>query len=205
VTVLDDRATSLFAPDTTRVPYLATRLDPGKVVTVSSMSKVAWAGLRVGWLVTDPRLAFEIVRARISAELAPPIPNQILAVELVPRLRELAASIRDLSAASAAAATGALEQHLPDWQSASFSNGGWLWMRLPGPDAVRLAAVAERHGVQIAPGPSFSADAALHDHVRISVVREPEVVVEGIERLARAWEDVVTARDRRASFPQLLM
>ncbi|HEY6797436.1 MAG TPA: hypothetical protein VI248_22400, partial [Kineosporiaceae bacterium] len=46
----------------------------------------------------------------------------------------------------------------------------------------------------VTPGPAFSPRSALTDHLRIAVVETPEILTEGVRRLARAWAVVSTQR-----------
>ena len=62
-------------------------------------------------------------------------------------------------------------------------------MRLPRGNASDLAQVALRQGVGIVPGTVNSPDNSFADHVRLPFVHQPEVLADGIERLARAWRE----------------
>lgn len=165
--VIDDRTSELLALPERRSPPLAEYLPSGQVVTIGSLSKVAWAGLRTGWLVTDARLGREIVAARIAAELSGSSVAQAVAAEVMPHVPELAALIRADIAAALDAVTAALASELPDWTWATPAHGAWLWVRLPTADAVRFAEEAAHRGVRVAPGPVFSAEARHGDRFRL--------------------------------------
>lgn len=186
--VIDDRAPELLVPPERCPPRLAEYLPLAQVVTIGSLSKVAWAGLRTGWLVTDARLGREIVAARIAAELSGAGIAQAVAAEIMPHAPELAALIRADIAAARDAVTAALASELPDWTWASPAHGAWLWVRLPTADAVRFAEEAAHRGVRVAPGPVFSTDARHADRLRIALVREPVVMVEAVHRLRETWD-----------------
>ena len=53
-----------------------------------------------------------------------------------------------------------------------------------------LVNVAQRHGVRVAPGGIHTPTKAPGPFVRIDVDRPAVVVHEGIERLARAWQEL---------------
>jgi len=186
--VIDDRTPELLVPSEQRGPRLAEYLVAGQVVTIGSLSKVAWAGLRTGWLVTDARLGREIVAARIAAELSGSGLAQAVAAEVMPHVPELAALIRADIAASHDAFTAALASELPQWTWATPAVGPWLWVRLPSADAVRFAEEAAHRGVRVAPGPVFSTDARHGDRLRIALVREPVVMAEAVHRLRETWD-----------------
>jgi DNA-binding transcriptional MocR family regulator len=195
--VLDDRTSEPLAPPVLRVPGLATRLPAELVVTVASLSKIAWAGIRVGWLISSPGLTREVIATRIAADLAPPLTSQALVLHLVPELERIAEAVRADEAISIAATIDAISDLLPSWRTEGHRAGSWVWARLPEPIADRLADAAERQGVIVTPGPVFSAEARLQDRVRLAAVDPPDVLREAVRRLARAWEVVHAGRSDR--------
>jgi DNA-binding transcriptional MocR family regulator len=205
VSVIDDRVPVPLAPPEVRVPHLATRLGVDQVVTVGSLSKTAWAGLRTGWLVTSPRVATDVVAARIASELSPSVPSQVLARHLLPHLDDLAAEVRLRVAESEQAARGVLEGAGAGWELPPMRAGAWLWARLPAHDGASLAAAAERHDVLVTPGGVFSADARQADRIRISTVLPPEAVAEGARRLVAAWQSLGTGAPPRRTTPASLV
>jgi DNA-binding transcriptional MocR family regulator len=80
-----------------------------------------------------------------------------------------------------------LQRGLPDWTWRRPEGGLTVWARLPDGSASDLAQVARRHGVLIAPGPVMSATGRFDDYVRLPFDYPPEMLREGIGRLARAW------------------
>jgi len=205
VSVIDDRVPAPLARPDERVPHLATRLGGDQVVTVGSLSKTAWAGLRTGWLVTSPRVATDVVAARIASELSPPVPSQVLARHLLPHLDELAAEVRLRVAESEHAARSVIEGAGVGWELPAMRAGAWLWATLPGHDGASLAAAAERFDVLVTPGGVFSADARQADRIRISVVLPADVVAEGAHRLVAAWRSLGTGAPPRRSAPASLV
>jgi len=187
--LLEDRtAVPLADPDD--VPAaLSARLPAGTAVTVGSMSKVAWAGLRTGWVVAAPGLLRELLAARIATDLAGSAISQLLATRLVPRLPELAAAVRGELAVSRRALRAALAEQLPEWSAPEPAAGAWQWVRIPA-DARLFTRAAAAEGVLVTPGPLFSPQALLTDRLRLATVEPAEVLVEAVGRLRRAWESV---------------
>ena len=62
-----------------------------------------------------------------------------------------------------------------------------MWVRLPHGSALELGQVASRHGVLIVPGMVMSATGGFRDFIRLPFDHQPQVLQEGIRRLARAW------------------
>jgi DNA-binding transcriptional MocR family regulator len=76
VVVVADETTAELRLDGPAVPAPLAAFDPGStVVTVGSMSKSAWGGLRIGWIRAAPRLIRELAAARADIEPAGPAPE----------------------------------------------------------------------------------------------------------------------------------
>jgi DNA-binding transcriptional MocR family regulator len=187
--LLEDRTAAPLADPATVPAPLATRMPRGTTVVVGSMSKIVWAGVRVGWLLAPPAVLRDALGARIATDLAGSAVSQALALRIVPHLPHLAAAVRaDLDVGHATLRT-ALAADLPTWTGAEPGAGAWRWLRIPG-DARTFARAAAAAGVLVTPGPAFSPHAMLSDHLRIACVAPPDVLREGVARLRQAWETV---------------
>jgi DNA-binding transcriptional MocR family regulator len=159
--------------------------DPGgAVVTIGTMSKAAWGGLRIGWVRATSRLVRELAAARANVDMASPILEQLLAVELLASWDAVLASRRTLLRPRRDALLGALAEHAPAWHVRRPRGGISAWIRLPAPVATRVAAAAARDGVEVTPGPSFSVDGTFEHHVRVPFTLPPDDLREAVARLA---------------------
>jgi DNA-binding transcriptional MocR family regulator len=197
--VLDEHPGTLVVEDTTLadlafagrvVAELADLCRTATVATAGSFSKVAWAGLRVGWLRAPAPLVERTMVLRLATDLGPSVPAQLLALQLLPHLDEIAAGRREVLAAGAAVGAAAVRRELPDWTVDDPAGGSVLWPRTPTPDTGPLVQLAARHGVHVAPGAIATVERAPSAHVRLCVDRPPEVIEEGIRRLAAAWREL---------------
>jgi DNA-binding transcriptional MocR family regulator len=162
--------------------------DPGdRVITIGSLSKLAWGGLRIGWIRAPRPDIDRLVAGRIVADHASSLITQAIAVRVLERIDEVAAWTVAAAAERRAIVTDALAARLPDWSSTSPRGGLVLWVRLPEADAVQFSRLAARHGVIVRPGPLASPDGAFRDHIRIACGAEPDRLREGVDRLAAAW------------------
>jgi DNA-binding transcriptional MocR family regulator len=158
---------------------------PDGTVTVGSLSKVLWGGLRIGWVAAAPPLLARIAELKMENDLATSTVSQRMAAAVLEHsaldewLAELARRRDHLSAA--------LRRELPQWTWRRPDGGLSLWVRLPGADAERYAEAARAHGVAVAPGPLFSPDRGYRDHVRISFALTPELLDRAVAALAAAW------------------
>jgi DNA-binding transcriptional MocR family regulator len=162
--------------------------DPGdRVITVGSLSKLAWGGLRIGW-IRAPRADIDrLVAGRIVADHATSLITQAIAIRVLERIDEVAAQTMATAAERRAVVSEALAALLPDWSWETPGGGLSLWVGLPDTDAVAFSRLAARHGVTVRPGPLASPDGSFRDHIRIACGADPDRLVEGVDRLAAAW------------------
>lgn len=164
-------------------------------ICVGSASKSVWGGLRLGWIRAPHALVDRLTRARVGLDLGAPVLEQLVLARLLTsgidgivdiqraRLREQ----RD-------ALAGALAERLPAWEFRMPAGGMALWCRLPASGATALSTEAERHGVLLAPGPSFAPEGGLDRFVRIPYAIAAPQLVEAVDRIADAWAVVSSGR-----------
>ncbi|MFE0176919.1 PLP-dependent aminotransferase family protein [Streptomyces sp. NPDC059002] len=158
-----------------------------QVVTVGSLSKSHWGGLRIGWVRAGSRLVTELAMKRVPSDMATPVIEQLVALHLLrgmgdvlrerlPRLR----AQRDALAAS-------LARHLPEWRWQVPPGGLSLWVDLGRPVASALARAALDHGVRIEGGSRFGADPGTHEHrLRVPYTLSADLLEQAAQRLAAA-------------------
>ena len=201
VPLVDDTTLADLAFDRGSAPPLLAGLDrSGAVVTLGSLSKVIWAGLRVGWIRADTRLIEELVQRRMVDDLAGSVPSQQAAIRLVEHLDEHAEARAELLAARHRHLLDALAVQLPDWTVEPAHGGTVVWAQLPdGADAESFSAVAAAFGVNVVAGSAVTTHAGVSDRVRLAFVATPEVIDEGVRRLGDAWQEYRNAPASRWS------
>ncbi|MEU5692977.1 PLP-dependent aminotransferase family protein [Actinosynnema sp. NPDC020468] len=155
-----------------------------RVITTGSLSKVVWAGLRVGWVRAPAALITRLARLRAVHDLGGNVPAQLVAADLLPTLEPLRARQAALREAAHDHLRAELAAHLPTWHAPPVPGGQTLWIGLPHGDAASFAQTALRHGVAVLPGASLGGPA---DHLRVHFVFPPDVLSEAVRRLAAAW------------------
>src|SRR5215210_1028092 len=159
--------------------------DPGgAVLTIGSMSKAAWGGLRLGWVRASPRLVRELAAVRAEVDMASPVLEQLLALELLARWEEVVDSRVALLRERRDALLDALAEHAPAWTVRRPEGGLSAWVRLPTPAATRLASAAAREGLIVTPGPAFSVDGTFERHLRLPYTAAPDVLRDAVRTLA---------------------
>src|SRR5215831_1471327 len=154
------------------------------------MSKMFWAGLRIGWIrATAAPVRNRLLRLRSAIDLGPSVPAQILAARL---LRAIDAGwLRDLTDALRGRRDLLLEQlgqQLPAWRAGSPTAGLSVWVRLPVSNSDTFAHLAARYGVIVAPGAASCIDGLHRDGIRLSIAESAETLSSAVDRLAVAWE-----------------
>jgi DNA-binding transcriptional MocR family regulator len=137
------------------------------VVTLGSMNKAFWAGLRIGWARAEPDLLARLAQERASVDLGSPVLDQLVAVRLLEDADAILADRREHLRRSRAALEQALRARLPDWRWSSPGAGMALWVELPHPSATRIASAALDLGLRITPGPRFTVDGTADRWLRL--------------------------------------
>lgn len=158
----------------------------GRVVTVGSMSKAYWGGLRVGWIRCTPPLAHRVARARAGLDLSTPVLEQLVAEQLLRMGESVLAERRGLLTSRRDALVNALHREVPAWRFRVPRGGLCLWAELDGADAEALAHAADAGGVRIIPGTTFSVDGTLNRRVRLPYTQPAHALEEAVVRLAAA-------------------
>lgn len=177
--------------------------DPGdRVITIGSLSKLAWGGLRIGWIRAPRPDIDRLVAGKIVADHATSLITQAIAARVLDRIGEVVADTVAAAAERRSIVSDALAARLPDWSFDVPVGGLSLWIKLPDADAVQFSRLAARHGVIVRPGPLASPDGGFRDHIRIAYGTDPDRLVEGVKRLAAAWAEYAPSA-RRATRPSL--
>ncbi|GIG62096.1 GntR family transcriptional regulator [Longispora fulva] len=191
VPVLEDNAYSAPLDDAPPpAPLAAYAPADAAVLTVGSLTKSVWAGLRVGWVRAPTETAGRLARLKARTDLGSPVLDQALAARLLPRLPDLAAAGAARARLRLAHLEGLLRDRLPAWRWTPPDGGSALWVLLPDTDARVFAQVALRHGVEVVPGAATDPDGGHGSRIRIPFTLDPDVLTELAARLARAWADL---------------
>ncbi len=176
-------------------------LDPGgRVIHVSTFSKMLMPGLRVGFLVADGPVYDGLVKFKRVNDLATSslIQRALHDYVTVGRYQAHLRRSSQVFRKRRDAMLSALQRHLPTEIQFDLPQGGlFLWLKLPGNlSADELLPLAIREGVDFMPGSSFFLAPADGRHwLRLNfVVQEERNIEDGIRRLGRAWLDFLDTR-----------
>lgn len=183
--------------DPTPVPLAALAPDLPNLVTIGSLSKTYWGGLRIGWVRGSSVVIGRIAAAKAAADLGAPVfPQAIAAALAADRHSEIVRWRTAQLGRNRDALERALRAALPGWSWQRPRGGLSLLARL-GPtslDAGVYAQTALRHGVAVVPGRLLSLNDRHTNTVRISFARPAEQLERAVSRLAEAWATTVPGR-----------
>lgn len=199
VLAADETFTELVLDGDPRTPMAA--LDR-RVVTLGSMSKAYWSGLRVGWVRADPPLLTRLAQMRGTIDLSSPVLEQLVAVRLLAVADEVIADRLGWLRASRDALLTALADRLPDWRAVRPRAGAVLWAQLPAGSSTRLAAHALDLGLRVTPGPRFTVDGTADQWLRLPLSVPPEQADDVVSVLAAAYERTAAGADTRRIPPR---
>jgi len=166
----------------------------GQVITVGSMSKTHWGGLRIGWLRAPSQLVTELAGQRVVNDMGGSVLDQLVALDLLSSADEILLSRLDDLRTQRAALVAALGEHLPQWNWELPAGGLSLWVDLGEPIATALAERAMDYGVRIEGGAYFGTDPGLFEQrLRIPYTTDSDTLREAVRRMATALADGVPA------------
>lgn len=166
------------------LPGLESHVDPGRLLTIGTLSKLFWGGLRIGWVRGPSSLIRQLSSLKSTVDMGAAIPDQLASLLLLPRSQEqLLKRKADLFSGYCAAAK-ILRETFPTWAWDQPAGGTGLWIDTS-VDAAALARVAARIGIRIAPGRMFSQTDGCTRCLRLSVWHDAETMRRALTALRR--------------------
>lgn len=193
VLVVDETLRGLNLDGATAAPMSA--FSPA-VVSIGSLSKSHWAGLRTGWIRAEAPLITRFVVTRTTMDLGGPVVEQLAAARLVRSYAEPLGSRLEELRDNRASLLELLAEHLPEWEVERPQGGLTVWCRLPTPGSTALTVVAPEFGVRLAAGPRFGVGGAFEHYMRVPYTLPPAQLETAVKALREA-------QDKLGDSPQL--
>ncbi len=171
-------------------PVPPTALLDRSVITVGSMSKPFWGGLRTGWVRASAEVISRLAGVRAGIDMGGPILDQLVATAVFPHLDEIAAQRRAELRQRRDALIAAVAKRLPGWRTRVPDGGLALWIELDAALSTPLSMTAPQFGVRIVPGSRFGVDGTLERFLRLPYTLAEPVLDEAVTRIASAWESL---------------
>lgn len=169
-------------------PRIASFVPEAPIINVGSLSKLFWAGLRLGWLRAPRSLLPALVQAKTLADFGSALPSQVIALNLLRDLGTLRQERRAAVQPARDTLVGLLREHLPGWTFIPPAGGQFLWVQLPTIQAAAFTHFAHRYGVRLFPGAAMGLGEVPDSFVRLPFTLPPEQLPEAVSRLRAAWE-----------------
>ncbi|MUL79234.1 PLP-dependent aminotransferase family protein [Mycolicibacterium sp. CBMA 226] len=190
-TIIDETICDIWLDEPLPPPlasYLESRRD--LVITVGSMSKSFWGGLRVGWIRAERSTLAAIAAVRPTIDLGTAIVEQLASADLLRQADTVLPARRDMLRARRELVSSLLQEQLPDWTASPCHGGMSMWMRLPAPMSSALSAAASRMGLVIPAGPRFGVDGTLERFIRVPFTQPEDRLHDSVAVLTQAWRSV---------------
>jgi DNA-binding transcriptional MocR family regulator len=183
LTVEDRSSADLSLTGPPCAPGLAGLIEPRLLITLGSLSKLFWGGLRIGWVRAIPERINALGEVLKSIHLGCSVHDQLMAVEMLRRTDDARIERRSMLTESLRLTEAELASALPGWSWEPIRGGSGLWVDTHS-DAVELSERAKRVGLKLVAGPSFSAYGGQRSMLRLPVWHEPQLLRRGLAILA---------------------
>jgi DNA-binding transcriptional MocR family regulator len=192
VTTIDDQTMLDLLVEPERPVSLAKISPTAPILTIGSLSKLLWPGLRVGWVRAPEPIIEHLSRLKAVADMG----SSPLVQSIAAGLLEHADTVRERRHHEITRSLGllcqAMERLLPDWTWRRPAGGLSFWAALPAGTATEFAQVALLHGVIVVAGSALTSDGTCDNRVRLQFVQESDSIALGVRRLAQAWQSYVS-------------
>ncbi|MCM0639334.1 aminotransferase-like domain-containing protein [Cellulomonas wangsupingiae] len=160
-------------------------------ITIGSLSKSLWAGLRVGWLRAPRQLVARLARRRAASDLGNSVLDQLAVADLLDAGLSVDEQTSWQRSERCDHLRAALLGSALDVSRIERPRGGLsLWVQLEEPVAAQMAARANLYGLELSAGPRFSPFGAFQRHLRIPYTLPLDQLDRAIDRLVRLRSDV---------------
>jgi aspartate/methionine/tyrosine aminotransferase len=169
-----------------KAPPSSFHLDPGCFVVTSSLTKAyGLSGLRCGWVVADPALAWRMWRLYDLLGAVPAHPAERLSAIALDHLPQIAARARALLETNRGIWNEFLDSRT-DLEGDRLAGGTTAFPRWAGGNAAQMCdRLRERYETTVVPGRFFE----MPDHFRVGLGGPTETLREGLARLGAALDE----------------
>ena len=162
----------------------------GAVVSIGSVGKSVWGGIRIGWIRAEPALIRRLVAARSANDLGTPVLEQLLVTRLLPEMNAILAHRSDQLRAGRDHLERLLVERFPEWTVPHVDGGITAWVNLGAPVSSQLALAARNYGLLVTAGPRFGIDGAFERFMRLPFSPSLTQMDRAVDALGLAWESL---------------
>lgn len=163
---------------------------PGTAVSIGSVAKTVWGGIRIGWIRAERPLIRKLIAARSANDLGTPILEQLIVTRLLADMPAILERRNAQLRAGRDHLETLLADRFPEWQVPHVHGGITTWVNLGSPVSSQLALAARNHGLLVPAGPRFGIDGAFERFLRIPFSYPVEDMNRAVDALALAWDSM---------------
>jgi DNA-binding transcriptional MocR family regulator len=170
LTVIEDLVLADLQMDHAPPNLVAAEVPDGSVISIGSMSKLFWAGLRLGWLRGPAELVSRAARIKATLDLGASVDVQLASVWLLERRHEVLADRLPVVFRQRDALIDALQAELPDWTVRHPAGGLSLWIDVKSDGSNRIVERMRHRGYRLLPAEAFDSTGSDDRHLRIPFI-----------------------------------
>lgn len=171
-------------------PFQASGPAGARIVTLGSLGKTVWGGLRIGWIRSDADTVKRLIAARPAHDLGTPDFEQLVAERAFARMPEILAQRASQLGEGRDTLVTALRDAFPEWHVPAVHGGVSLWVGLGSALSSSLVLRARSRGLLLSSGPRFAVDGGHERHLRIPFTAPPQELRRAVDILEASWTDV---------------
>ena len=160
------------------------------MISIGSLSKPVWGGLRVGWVRASAELIHRLTAVRAAVDMGQSVLDQLVVVALLADLDGICARRRAQVRPQRDALLAELAQRFPAWRTNRPDGGLSMWVELDAPLATALAVRAGQYGVRVVAGSRFGLDGTMERFLRLPYALAAAELSRAMRLLAAAWVDL---------------
>ncbi|WP_203651652.1 aminotransferase-like domain-containing protein [Secundilactobacillus yichangensis] len=197
VMVLEDNPYGAIRWEGENLPSLKSLDKTGHVIYMGTMSKIFAPGLRIGWVVAEPKLLKKYTMLKQSADLHTDSFSQYVCAQYFTDndINDHIKKITALYHKREQLMMDAIDKYFPKGVSHSNPQGGmFLWVTVPGvKSSQQLFDAAMKRNVAVVPGDPFYGNESEPGTFRMNYSNTPEDgIVDGVKQLAAALDEVMS-------------
>ncbi len=188
IPVLEDLALAELVIDLDQPPPpVASFTTRAPIWIASSVSKLFWSGLRIGWLRAHRSLIDTAARLRLISDMGSSPMQQLAAQFLIENMDEARRQRRAELRKRRTLLQTELASEFPTWRWQEPAAGMCLWVDTGEANTHALTQIAARHGLMLLPGNTYCLGDRGHTHLRLAFGAAESDTREAVKRLAKAW------------------
>ena len=159
-------------------------------ISLGSMSKTCWGGLRIGWVRAEPAVIAQLSAVRPGFDLGTPVLEQLIACFLLEDLDQIVAPHRAALRDQRDTLARLLRANFPDWHWTTPHGGLALWVQVPF-STTALVTEAERADLLLTAGTRFGATRDLDSWLRLPFTHSTDTLRAAVEALTTVVSQMV--------------